>query len=68
MAAAAGRGRDGALKLEMFTRETRPGWDAWGDQTGLFDRGAVKTRRWASNSWPGADGFEREKQKRERKS
>jgi N6-adenosine-specific RNA methylase IME4 len=43
----------GVPKLEMFPRETLPGWDAWGDQVGLFDRGAVKTRRWASNSWPG---------------
>jgi N6-adenosine-specific RNA methylase IME4 len=31
--------------LELFARETRPGWDHWGDQAGLFDRGAVKTRR-----------------------
>jgi N6-adenosine-specific RNA methylase IME4 len=35
-------------KLEMFARETRPGWDAWGDEVGLFDNGVVKTRRWAS--------------------
>jgi N6-adenosine-specific RNA methylase IME4 len=27
--------------LEMFSRETRPGWDAWGDQTGLFDEVAA---------------------------
>jgi N6-adenosine-specific RNA methylase IME4 len=37
-----------ARKLEMFARETRPGWDVWGDQAGLFDCGAVPTRRWPS--------------------
>jgi len=26
-----------ARRLEMFSRENRPGWDSWGDQTGLFD-------------------------------
>jgi N6-adenosine-specific RNA methylase IME4 len=31
--------------LELFARETRPGWDAWGDQAGLFDEGPIKTRR-----------------------
>jgi N6-adenosine-specific RNA methylase IME4 len=31
--------------LEMFARETKPGWDCWGDQRGLFDTGAVQTRR-----------------------
>jgi N6-adenosine-specific RNA methylase IME4 len=31
--------------LEMFSRETKPGWDCWGDQVGLFDKGAVETRR-----------------------
>jgi N6-adenosine-specific RNA methylase IME4 len=45
----------GVPKLELFARETRPGWDAWGDQVGLFDVGPVQTRRWASDSWPGAD-------------
>jgi N6-adenosine-specific RNA methylase IME4 len=40
-------------KLEMFAREHRPGWDSWGDQSGLFDDGAVATRRWSSASWPG---------------
>ena len=54
----------GARKLEMFTRKTC-GLGYLGDQVGLFDRGAVKTRRWASNSWPGADGLELEEQKRE---
>jgi hypothetical protein len=41
-----------AAKLELFARETRPGWDAWGDQVGLFDDGPVPTRRWPS-SGPG---------------
>jgi N6-adenosine-specific RNA methylase IME4 len=31
--------------LELFARETRPGWDQWGDQAGLFDHGEVNTRR-----------------------
>ncbi len=31
--------------LELFARETKPGWDAWGNQVALFDRGAVLTRR-----------------------
>lgn len=31
--------------LELFAREGRPGWDRWGNQAGLFDEGAVTTRR-----------------------
>ena len=31
--------------LEMFARESRPGWDAWGMQAGLFDAGPQRTRR-----------------------
>jgi N6-adenosine-specific RNA methylase IME4 len=31
--------------LEMFARRSRPDWDAWGEQTALFDRGTVPTRR-----------------------
>jgi N6-adenosine-specific RNA methylase IME4 len=31
--------------LELFARETKPGWHCWGDQAGLFDRGTVTTRR-----------------------
>jgi len=31
--------------LELFARETKPGWDCWGDQIALFDRGSVPTRR-----------------------
>ena len=41
--------------LEMFARGSRPGWDSWGSQAGLFDEGPVRTRRWASTSFPGAD-------------
>lgn len=31
--------------LELFARETKVGWDCWGDQAGLFDKGAPMTRR-----------------------
>jgi N6-adenosine-specific RNA methylase IME4 len=31
--------------LELFGRETKPGWDCWGDQIALFDHGSVTTRR-----------------------
>jgi N6-adenosine-specific RNA methylase IME4 len=31
--------------LELFARQSRPGWDGWGMQAGLFDQGAVTTRR-----------------------
>ena len=34
--------------LEMFARTSRPGWDVWGAQAGLFDDGPVATRRWMS--------------------
>lgn len=27
----------GARRLDLFSRQHRPGWDAWGDQAGLFD-------------------------------
>jgi N6-adenosine-specific RNA methylase IME4 len=40
--------------LEMFARASRPGWDAWGVQEGLFDGGPVETRRWASSCYPSA--------------
>jgi N6-adenosine-specific RNA methylase IME4 len=35
----------GGPYLELFALETKPGWDCWGDQAELFDRGAVATRR-----------------------
>lgn len=43
--------------LELFARETKVGWDCWGNQSGLFDKGAVKTRRQPSSlvqsgDWP----------------
>jgi N6-adenosine-specific RNA methylase IME4 len=31
--------------LELFARETKPGWDCWGNQAQLFDQGSVSTRR-----------------------
>jgi N6-adenosine-specific RNA methylase IME4 len=31
--------------LEMFARDTKAGWDCWGDQVALFDQGPVATRR-----------------------
>jgi len=31
--------------LELFARETKPGWDGWGDQVALFNHGSVPTRR-----------------------
>ena len=31
--------------LELFARETKPGWDCWGNQLALFDLGSVPTRR-----------------------
>jgi N6-adenosine-specific RNA methylase IME4 len=35
--------------LELFARETAPGWRAWGNQATLFDHGHVATRRQPSN-------------------
>jgi N6-adenosine-specific RNA methylase IME4 len=40
--------------LELFARASRPGWASWGAQAGLFDQGPVKTRQWASYSYPEA--------------
>jgi N6-adenosine-specific RNA methylase IME4 len=31
--------------LELFARETKKGWDCWGNQVALFDQGNVTTRR-----------------------
>lgn len=31
--------------VELFARETKPGWDCWGDQLALFDHGSKRTRR-----------------------
>lgn len=35
--------------LEMFAREARAGWEAMGNQTDLFNEGAVETRNRPSN-------------------
>lgn len=35
--------------LELFGRESRRGWDSWGDQITLFDAGSVATRRQPSS-------------------
>jgi len=32
-----------AHRVELFSRETRPGWSAWGNEPGLFDGAAVPT-------------------------
>jgi N6-adenosine-specific RNA methylase IME4 len=40
--------------LEMFARSSRPKWESWGTEAGLFDRGAVTTRRWRSTGDPTA--------------
>ena len=45
----------GGPYLELFARTTKPGWDNWGDEVGLFDRGTVDTRRWPSAS-PSPEG------------
>ncbi len=31
--------------LELFARTNRPGWDNWGPEAGLFDKGPINTRR-----------------------
>jgi len=38
--------------IEMFARRTRPGWDSWGNEVGLLDNGAVRTRRIPSGRAP----------------
>lgn len=35
--------------LEMFARQAREGWDAWGNQKDLFNNGHVETRRSSSH-------------------
>lgn len=34
--------------LELFARSSHPGWDCWGNEAGLFDKGPVRTRRFPS--------------------
>ena len=40
--------------LELFARQTRPGWDAWGNQLGILDEsvGEGPKRRWAATAYP----------------
>jgi N6-adenosine-specific RNA methylase IME4 len=38
--------------LELFARQSRRGWDRWGDQARLFDAGSVRTRNRPSNMAP----------------
>jgi len=33
------RARSGAVYLELFARQCRPGWIAWGDEVDKFERG-----------------------------
>jgi N6-adenosine-specific RNA methylase IME4 len=35
--------------IELFSRNTRKGWTSWGNETSLFDKGPVKTRRQPSD-------------------
>lgn len=42
--------------LELFCRETRDGWDSWGNEQCLFDNGNVETRRQPSNLTQGVQG------------
>jgi len=35
--------------LELFSRQTKKSWDCWGTEAGLFDAGAVPTRRQPSH-------------------
>ena len=49
--------------LELFARETRPGWDAWGEEAGLFDAGTRLTSRidclWSDKAQDNEEGRER---------
>lgn len=38
--------------LELFSRSTRPGWECWGAEVGLFNQRAVETRRRSCYSKP----------------
>lgn len=46
--------------LELFGRETKRGWDSWGNQVGLFDKGNVRTRRQPSSLVNGTTPFRKE--------
>ncbi len=41
--------------LELFARAVRPGWDSWGTERHLFDRGGGPRRRWKANAYPAPD-------------
>jgi N6-adenosine-specific RNA methylase IME4 len=45
-----------ARKLELFARQHRPGWDAWGHEVGMLDNGPAVTRRWPSQGHPLSQG------------
>jgi hypothetical protein len=45
-----------ARKLELFARQNRHGWDAWGYEVGPLDNGPVVTRRWPSQGHPPPQG------------
>jgi N6-adenosine-specific RNA methylase IME4 len=42
--------------LELFARQSRPGWDGFGDQDAPFDRGWVATRRRPSRGFLSTSG------------
>lgn len=45
-------------KIELFARESRPGWDAYGNETGKFDRGHVPDAPPAfEEQWDPSDPF-----------
>ncbi len=43
-----------ARRADLFSRKTRPGWEAWGDEAGVFDdpayRRAARQRQLASGN------------------
>lgn len=43
--------------LEMFSRQSHPRWDAWGDQPALFDAGPVQTRNRPSHMGTAASQY-----------
>ena len=44
--------------LELFARQSRGGWDCWGDEGGLFDEGTIETRKRPSRWIEAEDGPE----------
>jgi N6-adenosine-specific RNA methylase IME4 len=39
------RWQPGARRLELFSRQSRPGWQHWGNETGKFDEGGLTLNR-----------------------